>query len=652
MPNDYVKARKQGEKSYNDAIREGRYPYLLSLDGFLSNDDIAGEVPIGRAEIPLSLIAGTRTAGRENSFAPNFMPLLGEHTEFARKWQNLFEIQSEEGFRDPVLVFEYMHKFYVQEGNKRVSVLKYLNGVQVPAEITRILPKKTEDPEVVAYYEFVEFHKVTGLYGITSSRPGAYHWLAWIMGESLSSEWPEEKVEDIAACYDAFTVAYEAFAPGSTYPTGDAFFNYLGYFGLDTLRTGRTSTIRKQLLSIKNEISVLATHEEVAVIDTPDADSPSVLKNILNLNLLPSYTQKNPLKVAMIYERNPETSSWCYGHELGRHEIDDTFRGLVKSFAYTDCYDDDTTDAAIEDAVKQGANVVFTTSPFQMGAARRAGVKYHDLMLFNCSINQQSSAVRTYYPRFHEAKYLLGALAATFAEDHRIGYIADYPIYSTVASINAFALGASSVDPYAKVYLKWSRVEGSDPEKEFLAEGIRLFSGGDLITPSEASRKYGIYRVNEDGSITNYGAPIWHWGNYYEIIVRSILNGSYKERENIPTNKTVGYWYGMSGGVVDIILSDRIPYTTAKTMNFLRWNLIEGRMDPFYGEIHSQDGTVIQKGMVSLKPQEIIKMDWFADNVVGALPFFEELNTFGKRAVMVSGVAPRLNHRAGKDPET
>ena len=125
--NDYIKARKAGLREVQRDISRGRYPYLTSLEDFVSNADIAGVYPVGLVEIPISMIAGTKTKGRQNAFSRGFLPVLEEASEFAAKWQKLVEIQETEGIRDAVKVYEYMQKFYVEEGNKRVSVTKYMN---------------------------------------------------------------------------------------------------------------------------------------------------------------------------------------------------------------------------------------------------------------------------------------------------------------------------------------------------------------------------------------------------------------------------------------------------------------------------------------------------------------------------------------------
>ena len=70
------------------------------------------------------MIVGTFTAGRRTAFAPNFMPLLDDESEFAAKWQTLYNAHLEEGIHDPIKCYEFMNRYYVLEGNKRVSVLK------------------------------------------------------------------------------------------------------------------------------------------------------------------------------------------------------------------------------------------------------------------------------------------------------------------------------------------------------------------------------------------------------------------------------------------------------------------------------------------------------------------------------------------------
>ena len=112
---EYGAALKLGKKQYQDAVAKGEYPYLPVLDDVLSYTDIVSTVSLGTMDIPLAKLVGTKTAERSNSFANNFMPLLPERSEFGIKWLNLYNHQVEDGIQDPIVAYEFMNRFYVQE---------------------------------------------------------------------------------------------------------------------------------------------------------------------------------------------------------------------------------------------------------------------------------------------------------------------------------------------------------------------------------------------------------------------------------------------------------------------------------------------------------------------------------------------------------
>ena len=121
---EFQEALKLGKKEYKSRVIKGQFPYLPVLDEILSSAEIQTEQNMGLVNIPLDFVVGTSTVGRTYSFAANFMPILEEGTEFAAKWASLSDAQINEGIRDPIIAFEYMNRYYVLEGNKRVSVLK------------------------------------------------------------------------------------------------------------------------------------------------------------------------------------------------------------------------------------------------------------------------------------------------------------------------------------------------------------------------------------------------------------------------------------------------------------------------------------------------------------------------------------------------
>ena len=135
---NYRAAVKRGKR----AIQNSGQETLPALDDLLKDCETAGEVPLGLIDIPSDRIVGTKTAGRSTAFAPNFMPVLEEGSEFSSKWVYLYNSHLSEGIREPIRAYEYMNYYYVQEGNKRVSVLKFCNADTIPGYVTRILPAR------------------------------------------------------------------------------------------------------------------------------------------------------------------------------------------------------------------------------------------------------------------------------------------------------------------------------------------------------------------------------------------------------------------------------------------------------------------------------------------------------------------------------
>ena len=197
MKEDYKAAKKLGEKAVREAVRNGASPYLPVLDSIEEVKNAAGQRHLGLLDLPISRIKGNKEAGRNSAFANNFMPLIDDGTEFSAKWANLCESVKDEGVQQAIKVYEYMNDYYVQEGNKRVSVSRYLKMDFIHADVTRILPAKTDTKEVKVYYEYLDFFEVTKAFYLTFTEPGAYLKLASLLGQNLEEPWSEEILSDL-----------------------------------------------------------------------------------------------------------------------------------------------------------------------------------------------------------------------------------------------------------------------------------------------------------------------------------------------------------------------------------------------------------------------------------------------------------------------
>lgn len=304
------------------------------------------------------------------------------------------------------------------------------------------------------------------------------------------------------------------------------------------------------------------------------------------------------------------------------------------------CYENGTEEnvgSLIEKAIDSGCKLIFTTTPPFVQASVKAAIANPEVRILNCSLNTSHRYIRTYYSRMHEAKFLMGAIAGAMAENSRLTYIADYPIFGSIANINAFALGAKMINPRAKVYLEWSTMKEVDLDKKIRETGSSCISGRDMVIPEEASRFFGIYHV--DGEHTrNLAMPLYHWGKFYEQLLRTIIDGTWKYDDDTGTTKAINYWWGMSAGVIDVVCSRQLPIGTRRLVELLKATISSDRFNPFSGILYSQDGMVQADPNGSMLPEDIMTMDWLAENVIGSIPTKEELTEKAEPVIKQQGV--------------
>ena len=635
MLDNYLEAKKLGDRAYRNALLFRQSPYLESLDDFLKNEDIQGENRLGTLEIPVKDIAGTKTKARQQSFAKNFMPILGANTEFASKWAALYDSVQEEGVREPILVYEYMYKFYVQEGNKRVSVSRFNGAVSIPATVIRILPKRTEEKENKLYYEFVEFYKCSGLYSIRFSEMGAYDRFSQFLGMKSGEIWPSELCTDVRSAYSRFSELYFTMGGKKLGNTGgDAFFLYINFYGLESILENSTEEIKEKLEKLWNEYKKSAG--EVVLVQNPEEmKKTSGFFDFFSGGS--SYTEKSALKIAFLYEKTIENSTWAYSHELGRNDIQEKFHHRVETRCWQGCCTGEKLQEGIREAVLWGAKVIFTTAPFMAQESVKAALEYPELYILNCSVNTSYNSIRTYYGRMYEAKFLMGALAASITDGNDLGYVEQFPLYGTVSNINAFAIGAQFINPWAKVHLSWSGLINANWKEEFRRKDIHTISGPEFSKPFERSREFGLY-ISSNGEVGfNVAAAVYNWGKYYEIIIRSILEGNYDANSLAKTHSALNYYYGLKEGVIDVILSGNLSYSSKKLMSILEKEIEEGRLLPFSGEIHSQTEKIRAEGAESLNMEEIVDMRWLNDNVIGEIPPLEAFTKEAQETILSGG---------------
>ena len=129
--------------------------------------------------------------------------------------------------------------------------------------------------------------------------------------------------------------------------------------------------------------------------------------------------------------------------------------------------------------------------------------------------------------------------------------------------------------------------------------------------------------IAEDGSFKPLATDVWNWGKTYEQMARSVLAGAWESA--YPHDTAVSYWWGMSSGVIDVLLNDSIPEGTKQLAGILKTGIINGSLDPFRCMITDSKGIKRASKSTVFTPEEIMQMNWLCENVKGRIPVASEI---------------------------
>lgn len=618
------------QEYYREASKIGKREYssqggLEFLDEKLKDEEIVSNVDLGILDVPLKKIVGTYSQSRSTAFSKGFMPIMDKESEFRDKWIALCDSHLEEGINQPIKVYEYLNYFYVIEGNKRVSVLKFFKAFSIRAQVIRLVPKKKENDVTNAiYYEFLDFYNKTKLNEIWFTKKHSFSKLMTM----LETYNPKLYLEDDKYKhfkkfkYDTFRELYLKMGGGKLpITTGDAFLEYISLYGInDSLGkvkvTKRLKQLIKELAHFKDKNVEIQTNSR--------NDSTRKLAGIPNLINI-----SKKLKVAFVYARTIKTSGWTYGHELGRKYVEDKLFNQITTSYIQDVPENAFDYEYIKSLAEEGNNVIFTTSPIFRNATLKCAMEYPNIKFFNCSDDSPYEHMSCYFGRVYEARFLTGMIAGTMTRTNIIGYSATSPSSEVISGINAFALGAKIVNPYCKVKVAWTREWNShekftDVEEILLNKNCDIISNRNLKVARDETEKFGVYSMlcsfgNGSKEPDKYlAAPIWNWGVYYEKILNNILNESFKTVVDMfsSSSRLINFWYGMSEGVVDLYYSKKyVPITVQKLVEAMKKMIVSGEFNPFEGPVYDNSGKLRIEEDQYPNPYEILNMKWFVDNV-------------------------------------
>jgi Uncharacterized ABC-type transport system, periplasmic component/surface lipoprotein len=336
---------------------------------------------------------------------------------------------------------------------------------------------------------------------------------------------------------------------------------------------------------------------------------------------------KDKIKVAVIHIGDPASGAgYTYAHDQGivamQKELGLRDDQIIRKNSVSD------TDAAairtaMEEAIEDGANIIFGTSWGYMDTMEELAKEYPKVLFAHCSgYKSNGTNFVNYFGRIYQARYLAGIAAGMKTKSNKIGFVAAMDIKNSevTGGINAFAMGVESVNPNAKVYVKVTNT-WYDPTLEQQAAEALLDAGCDVIgqhadttAPQLAAEAKGVWGCGYNSDMTkdapkaHLTAPIWNWGAYYTSAVKSVIDGTW-------TGKN--YYGGLAEGLVDVSpLSANCADGTQAAIDAAKKKMLDG-FKVFEGDLFDNQGKQVCKKGEALSDGDITgKMNWYYKNVV------------------------------------
>jgi basic membrane protein A len=333
---------------------------------------------------------------------------------------------------------------------------------------------------------------------------------------------------------------------------------------------------------------------------------------------------QDKLKIGFIYVGPIGDMGWSYQHEVGRRGIEDAFKGKIETSFLENVNEGPDAERSIEQLVRTGHKLIYTTSFGFMDATAKVAKKYPNVMFEHATGYKRDKNLATYSGRFYEGRYIMGQIAAKMSKTGTIGYIGSFPIPEVVSGINAMMLGAQSVRPDMKVKIIWVNT-WYDPGKEAAAARALADQGADILaqhTDSAAAMQFanerGIYAFGQDSDQIKFGpkaqltAIVNNWTPYYSDRVKLALDGKWA---------TGDVWGGLTSKIVQMAPYTNMPDDVKKLATETEAAISSGKLHPFKCPVLAQDGKPVEcKGGANLDDGQILSMNFYIKGIDDKLP--------------------------------
>ncbi|MEK4854065.1 BMP family ABC transporter substrate-binding protein [Paenibacillus sp. FSL H7-0756] len=325
--------------------------------------------------------------------------------------------------------------------------------------------------------------------------------------------------------------------------------------------------------------------------------------------------------VAFVYIGPPGDGGYTYQHDQGRLYMEKEL-GIKADFVENVPESADAERIITE--LAQNHDIVFTTSFGYMDFTLNVAGKFPNVKFLHASGYKTAENMGTYFGKNYQASYLSGIAAGKMTKKNHLGYVGAFPISEVIYNLNAFTLGAQSVNPAVKVDVVWTNT-WYDPATERQAAISLLDKGADVLlayqdSPAtlQAAAERGAFAGGNDSDMSKYAPdnyltnPVWNWGPYYVKAVQSVMDGTWKSEQ---------YSGDMADGMVELApFGNKVPEDVKKLVEDAKAKIISGGLEVFTGPISDNKGNVTVKDGQKLTLEEVLGMNWLVKGVEGTIP--------------------------------
>jgi basic membrane protein A len=332
---------------------------------------------------------------------------------------------------------------------------------------------------------------------------------------------------------------------------------------------------------------------------------------------------QDKLKVCFVYVGPHNDGGYSEGHDIGRQYLEEKLGDKVETQYVENVPEGPDAERAIERLARSGCGMIFTTSFGFMDATIKVAEKFPDVKFEHATGFKTAENVATYNARFYEGRYIIGQIAAKMSKAGLAGYIASFPIPEVVMGINAFMLGAQSIDPDFKVKIVWVN-SWFDPAKEADAAKALFDQGADIIVqhtdspaPLQIAQERGLHGFGQAHDMiefapkAQYTAIVDTWGPYYVERVQAALDGTWKTQSS---------WQGLKDKIMEMAPYTNLPPEVVAMAEDTQAKIESGELHPFKGPIKKQDGTEAIPAGQNLDDPTLLGMNWYVQGIDDQLP--------------------------------